>query len=72
MLAYAFLAVTRTREADRTNPDMIALTCNEIRPLLIVRSNLLTAGSTACDGRHGGDAIRQPRKDFTIEPKPIG
>lgn len=35
MLAYAFLAVTRTNEADRAGPGMIALTCNEIRHLLV-------------------------------------
>jgi len=35
MLAYAFLAATRARETDRADPDMIPLTCNEIRHLLV-------------------------------------
>jgi hypothetical protein len=35
MLAYAFLAVIRLYEANQTEIDMIALTCNEIRHLLV-------------------------------------
>ncbi|MCD0444240.1 IS701 family transposase [Glycomyces sp. A-F 0318] len=35
MLAYAFLAVARARETDSQAADMIPLTCNEIRHLLI-------------------------------------
>nr|WP_245595496.1 hypothetical protein [Glycomyces tenuis] len=35
MLAYAFLAVTRTRKTDPGKLNLIPLTCNEIRHLLI-------------------------------------
>lgn len=35
MLAYAFLAITRTAETTETEPDMIPLTCNEIRHLMV-------------------------------------
>lgn len=35
MLAYAFLAITRTTEDTETEPDMIPLTCNEIRHLMV-------------------------------------
>ena len=35
MLAYAFLALTRARETDPKETDMIPLTCNEIRHLIV-------------------------------------
>ncbi|WP_456298044.1 IS701 family transposase [Glycomyces xiaoerkulensis] len=35
MLAYAFLAATRARESDPDESDMIPLTCNEIRHLIV-------------------------------------
>jgi SRSO17 transposase len=35
MLAYAFLAIARSREVAEPDADMIALTCNEIRHLLV-------------------------------------
>lgn len=38
MLAYAFLAITRATAANHTQPGMIALTCNEIRHLLVTAS----------------------------------
>lgn len=34
MLACAFLAATRAREADLGKPEIIPLICNEIRPLI--------------------------------------
>lgn len=35
MLAYAFLAITRATETTETEPDMVPLTCNEIRHLIV-------------------------------------
>ncbi|WP_439330239.1 hypothetical protein [Glycomyces arizonensis] len=35
MLAYAFLAITRTHETGPDEPEMIPLTCNEIRHILV-------------------------------------
>jgi hypothetical protein len=46
MLAYAFLAATRALETDPDQPDMIPLTCNEIRHLLV------TATASRLDWEH--------------------